>query len=75
MLTVPPLVLGADDDDDAAALDDAAGAAELLDDDEPLEPHAAMASAATAESRIPAHGRTYLFTDPPPEVVFPDQTM
>jgi len=61
--------------DAADELDDAAGAEELLEDDELLEPQAAIASAAAAASRIPAHGRTYLFTDPPPEVRVPRRQM
>jgi hypothetical protein len=68
-LTVPPDALP-DGADDAAELDVLAAAADDDDvlDDDPLLPHAPIASAATAASSAPAHGLTYLFTDPPPEV-------
>jgi hypothetical protein len=53
----------------------AAGAAdELLLDDELLPPQAAIAPAANTASSPAAHGLTYLLTDPPPEVVFPERT-
>jgi hypothetical protein len=47
---------------------------ELDELDEP--PQALIASTAMTASRETAHGRTYLFTDPPPErSCFPDQTI
>jgi hypothetical protein len=76
-LTVPPEALP-DDADVAAELDvlDAAADDDDVLDDDPLLPQAPIASAATAASSPPAHGLTYLFTDPPPEVrVIPRRTM
>jgi hypothetical protein len=55
-----------------AELDPVPAAAELLD--ELLPPQAAMTPAANTASSPAAHGLTYLLTDPPPEVVFPDRT-
>jgi hypothetical protein len=72
-VTVPP-----------EALELLAGAALELELDAPdaeldvLEepPHALIASTAITESSAAAHGRTYLFTDPPPErSCFPDRTI
>jgi hypothetical protein len=83
MLTVPPPELVPPDDVDVPVdepvlvpppLEPVAVPPPVLPPELEPEPHAAIAIAAIATSSNAASGRTYLFTDPPPERSwFPDE--